>query len=170
MANIRPLDPKDAIAYASLRLATTTANPECFCTSLAELQTASVEQFSNEIKHRNQLVNNKMLGYFQQGKLIGAVGVEQLYGDLRRHKGRLWGLMVLPDQRRQGVARKLCEAAITMATTYPVEKLGLELTSEAIAAMRLYRSLGFKIETVEPMALKSEGRYLDEIRMALCFN
>lgn len=169
MDKIRLLDPKDAIAFATLRLASTKANPECFCTSLSELQTATVELFAQEIKQRHELKHNRILGYFHQGELRGAVGIEQLYGDLRCHKGRVWGLMVSPDYRRQGIARQLCEAAIQTAKEYGVEKLSLELTSEAVAAMQLYRRLGFRIETVEPMALKLEGRYLDEIKMAICF-
>lgn len=169
MDKIRPLDPKDAIALATLRLASTKANPECFCTSLSELQTATVDLFAQEIKQRHQLENNRILGYFHHGEMLGAIGVEQLYGDLRRHKGRIWGLMVSPEHRRQGIARELCNAAVETAKDYGVEKLSLELTSEAVAAMKLYRSLDFRIETVEPMALKFEGRYLDEIRMAICF-
>lgn len=169
MNKIRQLEPKDAIAFATLRLTSTKANPECFCTSLSELQTATVELFAQEIEQRHKLKNNRILGCFQHGELVGAIGIEQLYGDLRRHKGRIWGLMVSPDYRRQGIARLLCEEAVKTAQKYGVEKLSLELTSEAVAAMQLYRSLNFRIETVEPMALKLEGRYLDEIKMALCF-
>lgn len=169
MDKIRQLDPKDAIAFATLRLASTKANPECFCTSLAELQSATVELFAQEIKQRQQLKNNLILGFFQHGELLGTVGIEQLYGDLRRHKGRVWGLMVSPEHHRQGIARQLCEDAVKTAKDFGVEKLSLELTSEAVAALQLYRSLGFRIETVEPMALKLEGRYLDEIKMAIYF-
>lgn len=167
--HIRKLEPRDAIAFASLRLDATKANPECFCSSINELQKTTVDYFAKEIEQRHQLTNNLVIGYFQQNKLVGTIGVEQLHGDLRKHKSRIWGLMVLPECRRQGVARALCETAIDQAKAFGADKLGLELTGEAVAALQLYRSLGFRIETIEPMALKLEGRYMDEIRMAICF-
>lgn len=167
---IRACQPLDAQAFRVLRLETLKANPECFCTSLEEARSQGVGQFEQLIDACCRSDDRQLLGAFDDGgQLVGALALERLRGQLRLHRGRLWGLAVMPDARRQGVARALCAQAITTARRLEgVEKLSLELTGEAVAALRLYRSLGFRIEGVEPLALKLNGRYLDEIRMALC--
>jgi len=113
------------------------------------------------------------LGYMPGGeqneKLLGVIGLERLNGTLRAHRARIWGLVISIKHRRQGISRQLCVHTIEQARKMTVEKLSLELTGEAVAALHLYRNLGFRIESVEPLALKMDGRYLDEIRMALCF-
>lgn len=149
MANTRfrihPLQRSDAKAFALLRRQCTQANPECFCSSLAEVQQYSLAFYQREISEAETLPHQTLLGCFADKLLLGSIGVEQLHGQLRQHRGRLWGLMVAPEQRRQGIARLLCEHAIEQARQLGIEKLGLELTSEAQAAMQLYRSLGFRI-------------------------
>lgn len=169
MNPIRPLKAKDATALSQLRLQATEANPECFCTTLHEVRSYPVGFYQQEIEQAESNPRQKILGYFVDDQLLGAVGVERLHGGMLQHRGRIWGLMVCPNSRRQGIARQLCEAAVQEAKQLEVEKLGLEVTGDAIAAMQLYRSLGFRIETIEPLALKLDGHYMDEIRMSLCF-
>ncbi len=179
---IRPLAIADAAAFRQLRLKTLAASPECFCTSQAEAEQQSKDQYRRQISICQKSPGQFLFGYFADietrhlhtdtaagQRLIGVIGVERLSGMLRRHRAHIHGLLVDGDYRRQGVARTLCQHAIEQARRMEVEKLSLELTGEAVAALHLYRSLGFRIESVEPLALKLEGRYLDEIRMSLCF-
>ncbi len=167
--NIRALHAADAAAFQRLRLNTLRANPECFCTSLQEAQGQNLADYLQQISDTLKSDQQHLIGAFDERGLLGMVGIERLKGGLRCHRGRIWGLMVDADQRRRGTARQLCGQAIVLARQMGVEKLGLELTGEALAALHLYRSLGFRIEGIEPLALKLDGRYLDEIRMALYF-
>ena len=167
---IRPLVASDATAFRNLRLKAITSNPECFCTALKEAQRQDLAYYQQQISQSSCSRNQALFGTFNRaGELLGVAGLERMSGELRAHRARIWGLVIDTHYRRQGIARELCEHSIKYAHDMKIEKLSLELTGEAVAALHLYRSLGFRIESVEPLALKLEGRYLDEIRMALCF-
>lgn len=75
------------------------------------------------------------------GRLVGNV-------TLMRESGArgLWSVSnvaVLPAYRRQGIARRLMEAAIRRALDRGAHRLVLEVSAENEAARRLYHSLGF---------------------------
>lgn len=164
----RPLTSSDSAAFRALHQAVIHANPECFCTAVSEAEQYQLNFYRAQIKEHSSADNRRLYGAFSpQGELLGMVGIEQLNGLMRCHKARLWGLMVHPTGRRRGLAQQLCQQAIAFARQLNTEKITLELTGSAIAALHLYRGLGFRIETVEPMALKLNSQYLDEIRMAL---
>ncbi|WP_207061462.1 GNAT family N-acetyltransferase [Motiliproteus sp. SC1-56] len=169
MLTIRPLGQKDAPLLQQLRLANVRHDPHCFCTSAAEVQRQPLLDFEQLIERFARLHDGCLWGAFGPGgQLLGSLALERLYGDYLRHKARIWGLMVDPGQRRRAVASQLCQRAIREAQAMDgVEKLVLELTGEAVAAMHLYRGLGFRIEGVEPLSLKQQNRYLDEIQMGL---
>ena len=167
---IRPLAATDIVAFRDLRLNAITLNPECFCTALSEAEQQDIHYYQALIRQTDSSPHQALFGAFSpEGKLLGVIGLERMSGTLRAHRARLWGLITDTKYRRQGIARQLCTHAINQARSMSVEKLSLELTGEAVPALHLYRSLGFRIESVEPLALKLDDRYLDEIRMALCF-
>ena len=167
---LRPLQLEDAEAFMALRTKSIAANPECFCSSIGEVQQQGLNHYRELISAHEHATRQQLYGAFSDsGQLQGVIAIEQLAGALRAHRGRIWGLMVDPDCRRQGVARQLCQQALDTGKALALEKISLELTGEAVAALHLYRALGFRIESIEPLALKLDGRYLDEIRMSLCF-
>jgi ribosomal protein S18 acetylase RimI-like enzyme len=51
-----------------------------------------------------------------------------------------------------------------------VEQILLSVTSTQIAAVKLYRSLGFEPFGLEPRALKVGGRFIDEEYMGMQFS
>ena len=167
---VRPLAVADSTALRNLRLNAITANPECFCTALSEVKLQDINYYQAQIRLSDSSSNQTLFGAFSaNNQLLGVIGLERMSGVLRAHRARFWGLITDTKYRRQGIARQLCAHAMDQARDMSVEKLSLELTGEAVPALHLYRSLGFRIESVEPLALKLDGRYLDEIRMVLCF-
>ncbi|MCW8886279.1 MAG: GNAT family N-acetyltransferase [Motiliproteus sp.] len=166
---LRPLQSEDAEAFMALRLKAIGANPECFCSTLSEVQQQGLDHYRQLIDLHLQSSSQQLLGAFSKtDQLQGVIALERLNGALRTHRGRIWGLLVDPDCRRQGTARALCQQALESAKQMELEKINLELTGEAVAALHLYRDLGFRIESIEPLAFKLDGRYLDEIRMSRC--
>lgn len=54
-------------------------------------------------------------------------------------------LAVAPAARRQGMARRLVEAAAVRAMALAAEALFLEVADDNVAALALYRGLGFEV-------------------------
>ena len=95
--------------------------------------------------------------------LVGMIAFARETGAKERHKGSLISLYVLPEWRRQGVARVLAEALIAEAGQLPgLEQLHLTVVTSGVAAASLYRSLGFQVYGTAPRSLKQDGRYWDE--------
>ncbi len=99
------------------------------------------------------------------------VGITGLYRETRlktKHKGQIWGVYVLPERRRCGVAQALMRHAIAYARGWAgLELLHLSVTTSNTAALRLYESLGFVTWGTQPKALYVNGVYFDEHHMAL---
>ncbi|GAB2900418.1 hypothetical protein GCM10027278_20830 [Paralcaligenes ginsengisoli] len=83
-----------------------------------------------------------------------------------RHKASIVGVYVRPEARGTGLAQALLEQLIAHANER-VEALLIMVEACNIAALRLYRKLGFEEYGREPRALKVNGAYYDEILMTL---
>jgi len=80
-----------------------------------------------------------------------------------RHKGRVWGVYVTEACRGCGVGRALMRSLIKQAKAQPgLEQIVLTVSTEQVAARRLYESLGFVPFGREPRALLVGGNYVDE--------
>jgi RimJ/RimL family protein N-acetyltransferase len=74
---------------------------------------------------------------------------------------------LLPRMRGRGLGRRLAEAAIRAAFSQGVERIELEVFASNAAAIALYRRLGFQVEGVKRQARHLDGRYDDNVLMAL---
>lgn len=83
-----------------------------------------------------------------------------------RHGGRL-GMGILPEFRARGLGRRLMTNAIDRAWKAGIERIELEVFGSNARAMALYESLGFVREGVRRRARKLDGRYDDDVLMAL---
>lgn len=121
-----------------------------------------IEIFNNNyIKPIN---NNFILGAFNdENKIIGVIG---LYRETRiklRHKATIWGMYIIPEYRRKGIAKKLLTELINIAKTMEeLEQLSLAVVSSNTKAIGLYNTLGFITYGKEKNAIKSNNKYYDE--------
>ena len=83
-----------------------------------------------------------------------------------RHCGSL-GMGLLPETRGRGVGTRLVQAAIDRSWELGLERIELEVYASNSPALALYRKVGFVIEGVKVRARKLDGRYDDNIFMAL---
>lgn len=157
---IRRLTSADAVAYRDIRLAGLRDSPEAFGSTFARESTQPLTWFCD------RLSNSAVFGAFQSTALLGVAGLAIRQGEKERHKALLWGMCVRPDARKAGVGRQLVEAVIDHARAH-VEVIQLSVISGNEPARRLYASLGFVEYGVEKSSLKQNGRYYDEILMAL---
>jgi ribosomal protein S18 acetylase RimI-like enzyme len=84
-----------------------------------------------------------------------------------RHVLHVAGLAVSPAHQRQGIGRALMEAAIEQARRRGARRLTLRVLGPNTRAQALYESLGFEVEGVQREEFLLEGRYVDDVLMAL---
>ena len=157
---IRRLTSADAAAYRNIRLAGLRDSPEAFGSTFVRENAKPLAWFCDRLR------NSQVFGAFRSTDLLGIAGFLIREGEKERHKGLLWGMYVRPDSRNVGVGRQLVEAVIDHARDH-VEVIQLSVVSGNEGARRLYASLGFVEYGVERNSLKQDGRYYDEILMAL---
>lgn len=121
-----------------------------------------IEIFNNNyIKPIN---NNFILGAFNdENKIMGVIG---LYRETRiklKHKATIWGMYIIPEYRRKGVAKELITELINISKTMEeLEQLNLAVVSSNIKAIKLYNTLEFVTYGKEKNAIKSNNKYYDE--------
>jgi RimJ/RimL family protein N-acetyltransferase len=159
---IRPLThaEADAALYRALRLEALKANPEAFGSSHETEAAQPLSWFSE------RLAGSSVLGAFRDTELVGIVGLAVQQGPKKAHKGIIVGMYVRPDARRVGTGRRLMQAVIELAR-HRLELVQLTVVRDNEGARRLYAALGFQEYGVEWHSLKHDGRYYDEILMAM---
>ncbi|HXJ90193.1 MAG TPA: GNAT family protein [Candidatus Binatia bacterium] len=162
---IRLLNADDAGEWLRLRLEALQTDPAAFSASLEEYELLSLE----EVKRRLWSTADAFVtGAFEQNRLVGVAGFYREQGIKSRHKGRVWGVYVTASKRGQGVGRRIMLALLEHAAAIPgIQQVLLSVTSTQLAALALYRSLGFEEFGTEPRALNLAGRFIDECHMIL---
>lgn len=82
------------------------------------------------------------------------------------HVMELNGLTVDPNQRRNGVGRRLVEASIGEARHRGARKLSLHVLGGNTSAQHLYEACGFVVEGVLRREFFLAGGYVDDVLMA----
>jgi ribosomal protein S18 acetylase RimI-like enzyme len=83
-----------------------------------------------------------------------------------RHVLHIQGLAVDPPAQRQGVGRRLVDAAAEEAARRGARKLGLRVLGGNQSARALYASAGFVVEGVLRDEFWLDGRFVDDVLMA----
>jgi ribosomal protein S18 acetylase RimI-like enzyme len=104
-------------------------------------------------------VDGRVVGY---AKLGPALSLES-----NRHVLELKGLAVDPAHHGRGIGRLLVEAAIRAASDRGARRLTLRVLDANTAAKALYRACGFTVEGVLRGEFRLDGRYVDDVLMAL---
>jgi RimJ/RimL family protein N-acetyltransferase len=105
-------------------------------------------------------------GFLEGDRLAGLAGLRVESAAKLAHIGFLWGMFVAPEAPRRGLGKALTRRIIDGAEGV-VEQIHLSVVSSNQAAIQLYAATGFKQYGLERRALKVDGRYHDEILMAL---
>lgn len=110
-------------------------------------------------------------GVFVAGAGDRVVGFQSLdlwarYTDSFDHVGVL-GTFVLPEWRRQGVARRLAQRTLDFARAHGYEKLVVYVRGSNQGAQAFYRGLGFMPKGVLERQVKIDGRYDEVVFMEL---
>lgn len=162
---IRELTSEDAQAYVTLRRAALQEVPLAFASSPQDDFVQSADVVCAQLR---DTPNATIFGAFQP-KLVGAVGIYRDRHLKSSHKAHIWGMYVVPDYRRQGIALEMIQAILRHATTiHGVSWVYLSVSSASPEAHALYERVGFQVWGSEPAALQYDGHTAVEYHMALC--
>jgi RimJ/RimL family protein N-acetyltransferase len=108
----------------------------------------------------------QMLAVTHGDQVVGWCDIVRHHLDGFRHVGRL-GMGVLLAYRGRGLGRRLAVETIRAAQRDGIERIELDVFASNEPAIALYRALGFSTEGVKRRARKLDGRYDDNVFMAL---
>jgi ribosomal protein S18 acetylase RimI-like enzyme len=163
---IRYLTAEDAGEWLRLRLEALQSDPEAFSASFEEYQSLSLEEVRKRLGFEGK--EAFVVGAFENGRLQGCAGFYRDKGLKTRHKGRVWGVYVTPERRGAGVGKKMLQMLVERGSAlHGIQQILLSVTTTQVAAVRLYRSLGFTSSGYEPRALKIDERFIDEEYLVL---
>ncbi|TWI93406.1 ribosomal protein S18 acetylase RimI-like enzyme [Roseibium hamelinense] len=158
---LRRLAEADLAVYKALRLEALRDHPDAFGTSFEEAVGLPDTVFEQQL--RSNLI---LGGGFEEERFDAFAGFVVPPEEKVRHKGIIWGVYARPEVRRAGLAKALIQTIID-AVQGGIEQIQLSVGAGNGPAERLYRSLGFEPYGLEKNALKTGGRYIDEILMVL---
>ncbi|MEN9870748.1 MAG: hypothetical protein RLZZ171_1736 [Cyanobacteriota bacterium] len=164
--SVRLLTPADAEAYCSVRLLALDEQPFAFG-SLPEDEPNFLETAARLAKSDDRC----FFGAFQAQQLIGIIRLSRYSASNEKHRAYLGGLYVMPSFRCQGFARALVQEALSRAANTPgIKRVNLTVVTQQEGAIRLYRSLGFRIYGTEQETFSRDGQFYDEYLMTLELN
>ncbi|MFC6591852.1 GNAT family N-acetyltransferase [Deinococcus lacus] len=154
---IRPLGPADAPAYRELRLAALQETPGAFVTTAEDFATRPLEVLAQRLQPSPE--NVTFGAFIGSAELVGMVILARESGERSRHRAYIFGVAVLQKAQGQGIGRALMETAIAYARELKgLSSLHLDVMEGQIAALELYRSLGFEVWGTDPAAMQVGGR------------
>ncbi|MEX0425489.1 GNAT family N-acetyltransferase [Providencia rettgeri] len=110
----------------------------------AEAQIEELRNYWVGVNHSLLTNNYKLISVEVDNKIIGVVGLELCTKPNGKHRGEICKLLVLPDYRRKGIARKLMLEAEQIAWGSGLTLLTLDTNTRGIT-VSLYRSLGWQV-------------------------
>lgn len=167
MIAIRLLGSADFAQYRALRLRALAEHPEAFTSSAEEEATPEGDaRIARRLDPAPGAPHDAVLGAFDGGTLVGAVG---LVVDMRakvRHRGHVVGMYVVPERAGQGVGRALLDAQVERARAIGgLDSLVLTVTAGNDGAQRLYERTGFAVVGRDPGAVRVAGVAHDKLLM-----
>jgi ribosomal protein S18 acetylase RimI-like enzyme len=139
LPQIRRIRPQEAEALRELRLRALRSDPQAFL-STYDREMQLPEQHWTDLAVRAATTRQESISVCQHhGGLVGMAG---LYTD-RPGRGELWGVYLDIALRGKGLSKRLLEFSIGWARQSGYQELYLEVNPQLIAAVALYRSVGF---------------------------
>lgn len=162
---IRRLMPTDATAYQALRLAALRDEPLAFGSSYEEEVDTPLEAVAQRLAPK---ADHGFIGAFEGAQLVGTVALGREGMAKLAHKAYIWGMVVAPAWRRQGVARELMTQMLGFARNMPgIRQVNLCVNTRNEPARLLYESLGFHAWGHERGSMLVAGELHDEFHMCL---
>ncbi len=170
---IARIAPAELGEYKRLRDEGLTLHPEAFDADIESERARPPESFIGRLGLSDTLGGTFLLGAWDQGELVGMIGLERQSLSKLRHTADLNSMMVSPRATGRGVGTLLLKSAIAEARqAIGLEQITLQVSSANGHAVRLYERAGFQACGVRPHAIKlidgpGQVRYFDRLAMVL---
>jgi ribosomal protein S18 acetylase RimI-like enzyme len=163
--SLRRLEPGDVAAYRALRLAALRESPAAYGSSAEEEEALPMAAFDARLA---PAADRAVFGAFDGTTLVALAGLVREAQAKRAHIATVFGVYVAPQARGRGVGRGMMQFTIERARALPgLRQLRLAVNADNTAALNLYTSLGFVSFGRERDAVAVDGRFHDELHMAL---
>jgi ribosomal protein S18 acetylase RimI-like enzyme len=161
--HLRTLTPQDATSFQALRLRGLQECPEAFASSYEEEANTLREELELRLQPKP---DSAIVGAFLDGVLVGLAGVQRESMAKLAHKAFIWGVYVSPEARGWGIGTKVIGHALQYASeTLSVRQVNLGVNTKNVAAVALYKKLGFVQYGLERGFLLVAGVLHDEYQM-----
>ena len=130
------------------------------------LQGPPLESTRNLIRHVLNGEGVQHVAITRAHEVVGWCDIIRHPLDGFRHAARM-GMGVLPAYRGAGLGRRLLMETLESARAIGIERVELEVFASNESAIALYKKLGFTVEGIKKNARKLDGRYDDDVIMAL---
>ena len=161
---VRPVTAADAADLRALRLEALRLNPVALTADLAEAE-AQPAAYWEDLAARSGGGGKEVIVVADAGGggLAGMAGVYTAKAAKLAHSGTVWGVYVRERFRGQAVGERLVRACVEWARSAGLLTLKLWVADGNAPAIRCYERCGFVRHGVEPMAVKWEGKFYDEL-------
>jgi len=157
---------QDAPRYRELMLEAYVQAADAFTSTADERAALPLAWWVERIASAQGL--SQAFGAFRGEQLVGAVALQYSAKPKTRHAAQLVGMYVRPAARREGVGRRLLQAAIAAATGRArLRLLQLTVTDGNERARRLYEAAGFVAWGIEPMAVRTTDGFAGKVHMSM---
>lgn len=127
----------------------------------------SIEEEAKYIEKVNRSMSSAMFVAKKNGRIVGIASFMGMHGERMKHRGE-FAVSVLKDQWGQGIGSMLLETALDFAkNSAGAEIVSLEVRSDNVRAIRLYKKYGFQKHGCFPGFFKIDGEYVDFDLMSL---
>jgi RimJ/RimL family protein N-acetyltransferase len=131
---------------------------------LEMVEAPSLEQV---MKFQRKIIGfNGPIYYAMEGqRVVGWIDIFPIENPRQAHRGVL-GMGLIPEVRGKGVGTLLMTRVLEHAKVFGLQKVELNVYSDNLAAVALYKKFGFEQEGYIKKYRKLDDRYFDSISMA----
>lgn len=157
------VQPEQASSYREIRLRGLREHPEAFGETAATFAEKPLETIQTQIQSGFRGGGFILAALSEGGSILGVVGLTVTDAEKTRHRGLVWGMYVVPEARGQRIATRLIENLIHRAEQNEhLEQIHLAVVTTNVAAIRLYKTLGFTAYGTDPRVIRVGSLYFDE--------
>lgn len=154
------------LEYKKLKLESLTLEPTAFANTPEEKEKDSDQDWQKDLE--DFLESKNQFAYFAEinGKLIGMAAAYRESHLKSSHIAVIFGVYLSKEFRCKGIAKKLLQKLLAeLENRGDIVKLNLDVTTTQLAAVNLYKSLGFNIVGELKKEYLVNGKFYDVYEM-----
>ena len=164
--NIRSVLPDDTEALRDLRLEALRLCPAAFGADLAVNEARPMDFWREQCATNGVDGASAILLATGGDELLGMAGVWATNEPKLAHRAMIWGVYVRAHARGRGIGAGLVDAALDWAAAKGKLIVDLAVIVGNETARRCYERAGFTVYGVQPMVVRVDGVFYDELLMA----